>query len=112
VAVADFVGSATLVAFTVTVWELVIEVGAVYRPAALMLPTSGLTDHATPVLAVPLTVAVNCWFCEAVSEVVEGVSKIVTGMRLMVELADLVGSAVLVAFTVTLCALAIEAGAE
>ena len=29
---ADSVGSATLVAVTVTVWELAIEAGAVYRP--------------------------------------------------------------------------------
>jgi hypothetical protein len=65
----------------------------------------------TPLLAVPATVVVNCWVCEAISEVVGGVSEIVTGMRLMVELADLVGSAVLVAFTVTFCALAIAAGA-
>ena len=43
-AVADFVGSATLVAVTVTVWALEIEAGAVYRPAALMLPTTGLSD--------------------------------------------------------------------
>jgi hypothetical protein len=76
-----------------------------------MVPTAGLNDHVTPVLAVPVTVVVNCWVCEAVSEVIEGVSEIVTGMRLMVELADLVGSAVLVAFTVTFCVLAIEAGA-
>jgi len=58
-----------------------------------------------------VTIAVNCWVCEAISAVVEGVSEIVTGMRLMVELVALVGSAVLVAFTVTFCALAIEAGA-
>jgi hypothetical protein len=76
-----------------------------------MVPTAGLNDHVTPVLAAPVTVVVNCWVCEAVSEVVEGVSKIVTGMRLRVELADWVGSAVLVAFTVTFCALAIAAGA-
>jgi hypothetical protein len=76
-----------------------------------MVPTAGLTDHVTPVLTVPVTVVVNCWVCEAISEVVEGVSEIVTGRRLMVELADLVGSAVLVAFTVTFCVLAIEAGA-
>jgi hypothetical protein len=76
-----------------------------------MVPTAGLNDHVTPVLTVPVTVVVNCWVCEAVSEGVEGVSEIVTGMRLMVELADLVGSAVLVAFTVTFCALAIAAGA-
>jgi hypothetical protein len=65
----------------------------------------------TPVLAVPVTVAVNCWDCEIVSEAVEGVSVTFTGVRLMVALADMVESAVLVAFTVTFCALRIEAGA-
>jgi hypothetical protein len=76
-----------------------------------MVPTAALNDHVTPVLAVPVTVAVNCWDCEIVSEAVEGASVTVTGVRLMVALADLVGSAVLVAFTVTFRALAIEAGA-
>ena len=83
VAVADFVGSATLVAFTVTVWELVIEAGAVYRPAAVMLPTTGLSDQVTAVLLVLVTVAA----------------------------ADFVGSATLVAFTVTVCGADIVAGA-
>jgi hypothetical protein len=76
-----------------------------------MVPTAGLNDHVTPVLAAPVTVAVNCWVCETVSEVVEGVRVTATGVRLMVALADLVESAVLVAFTVTFRALAIEAGA-
>jgi hypothetical protein len=76
-----------------------------------MVPTTGLNDQVTPVLAVPVTVGVNCWDCEIVSEAVDGVSVTVTGVRLMVALADLVGSAVLVAFTVIFCALAIEAGA-
>jgi hypothetical protein len=61
VAVADLVGSATLVAFTVTVWELVIEAGAVYRPAAVMLPTTGLSDQVTAVLPVLVTVAEKVW---------------------------------------------------
>jgi hypothetical protein len=61
VAVADLVASATLVAFTVTVWELVIEVGAVYRPAAVILPTSGLSDQVTAVLPVLVTVAEKAW---------------------------------------------------
>ena len=65
----------------------------------------------TAALELPVTVAENCWVCEIVSEAVEGVSVIVTGVRLMVALADLVGSAVLVAFIVTSRALAIEAGA-
>jgi hypothetical protein len=54
---ADFVGSATLVAVTVTVWELVIEAGAVYKPAAVMLPASWLIDQVTAVLPVLVTVA-------------------------------------------------------
>jgi hypothetical protein len=33
-----------------------------------MVPTAGLNDHVTPALPVPVTVAVNCWVCEAVSE--------------------------------------------
>ena len=66
VAVAELVGSATLVAATVTVWELEIEAGAVYRPAALMLPTTGLSDHVTlvvmnpPMGKLPKVLAVNC----------------------------------------------------
>jgi hypothetical protein len=61
VAVADFVESAALVAFTVTVWEPLIEAGAVYSPAALMLPTAGLSDHVTAVLLVPVTAAEKLW---------------------------------------------------
>ena len=53
--------SAALVVFTVTVWELVIEAGAVYRPAALILPTAGLIDQVTAVLHVPVTVAEKLW---------------------------------------------------
>jgi hypothetical protein len=51
VAVADLVGLATLMAFTVTVRELVIVAGAVYRPAAVMLPTIGLRNQVTLLLA-------------------------------------------------------------
>jgi hypothetical protein len=60
-AVADLVESATLVALTVMVRELVIEAGAVYRPAAVMLPTSGLSDQLTAVLPVLVTVAEKLW---------------------------------------------------
>jgi len=56
-------------------------------------------------------VAVNCCDCEIVSDAEEGVSVTVTGLRLMAALADLVESALLVAFTVIFCSLAIEAGA-
>jgi hypothetical protein len=61
VAVTDLVESATLVAFTVTVWGLVIKAGAVYKPAAVMLPTTGLSDQVTTVLLVPVTVAEKVW---------------------------------------------------
>src|ERR1035441_2510422 len=61
VALVDLVGSATLVAVTVTVWELAIEAGAVYRPAAVMLPTTGLSDQVTAVLPVLVTVAEKVW---------------------------------------------------
>ena len=61
VALADLLESATLVAVTVTVWALVIEAGAVYRPAAVMLPTAGLSDHVTAVLLVPVTAAEKLW---------------------------------------------------
>jgi len=61
VADVDLVGSATLVAATVMVWELVIEAGAVYRPAAVMPPTSGLSDQVTEVLPVLVTVAEKLW---------------------------------------------------
>jgi hypothetical protein len=61
VAVADLVESATLVPFTVTVWELVIEAGGVYRPAEEMLPSAGVSDQATPVLPVLVTVAEKLW---------------------------------------------------
>ena len=76
------------------------------------VPTAGFTDHVTPVYDDPLTVATNCWVWDALSEAVNGVRETVTdGARPMLALADLVGSAALVALTVTICALEIEAGA-
>src|ERR1700721_2165677 len=59
VALAAFVGSALLVAETVTVCWLVIEAGEVYRPVAEMAPTAGLSVQATPCCDVPVTVAIN-----------------------------------------------------
>ena len=61
VALPDLVASATLVAVTVTDWELVMLAGAVYSPVTEMLPTLGLIDQVTAVFVVPVTVAVNCW---------------------------------------------------
>ena len=77
-----------------------------------MLPTAGLSDQFTPLLVEPLTVAVNCWVWEPARVAESGVNEIVTGgLSVTVALADLVGSATLVAFTVTVCAAGMVAGA-
>ena len=60
VALDDLVGSPTLWAITVTVCDVRILDGAVYRPAEETVPTDGLIDQVTAVLLVPKTVAVNC----------------------------------------------------
>ena len=75
------------------------------------VPTAGLTDQVAAVFDDPLTVAVNCWVLDTVREAVNGVRETATGVRAMLALADLVGSAALVALTVTVCATVIEAGA-
>ena len=76
------------------------------------LPNAGLNVQVTPVLLVPLTVAANVWFCDGSKDTEGGVSETVTGgFRVTAAVADLVGSTVLVAFTVTFWALVIEAGA-
>ena len=75
------------------------------------MPTAGFTDQATAVFDDPLTVAVNWLVWETVSDAVEGVTDTLIGVRATLALADLVGSAALVALTVTDCALEIKAGA-
>jgi len=65
-ALADWVASATLVAVMMTLCPALIVAGAVYRPVLESAPTAGLSDQVTLVLLVPVTVAVNCWLCEAV----------------------------------------------
>src|ERR1017187_7259236 len=73
---ADSVGSAPLVAVTVTVWEPEIEAGAVYRPAEEMAPTDGLIAHVTAFLTrprlLPETVVVNCCVPEGAKLTVDG----------------------------------------
>jgi hypothetical protein len=65
-AVADWVGSCTLVAVTVTDRGLETEAGPTYRPVFDTVPTVELppvapfTDHVTAVFVVPVTAAVNC----------------------------------------------------
>jgi hypothetical protein len=101
------------VAFTVTVWELPIEAGAVYRPAEEIVPTAGLSDHVTALLEVPPTVAVYCWVWATARVAESGVNEMLTGgLSVTVALADLVGSAALVAVTVTVCGPLSAAGAE
>ena len=76
------------------------------------LPTFGAIDQVIAVLLVPLTVAVIVWLCDGNKDTEEGVTEIVTGgTRVTVALADLVGSATLAAVTVTVCPVAIVAGA-
>ena len=59
-ALALLLGSAELVAVTVTLCALLIFLGALYRPPVEIVPTAGLSDQDTPVLAEPVTVAANC----------------------------------------------------
>ena len=76
------------------------------------VPTAGLADQVTAVLGVPRTVAVNCWVWDTVRDASNGVRETSTGRsRVTLALADLVGSAALVAVTVMVCALEIGAGA-
>ena len=76
------------------------------------VPTAGFKDQVTAVFDDPLTAAVNCWVWDAVRDAVNGVRETVTGgASATLALADLVGSAALVAVTVTVCALEIEVGA-
>src|SRR5215467_897647 len=112
VALADLVGSATLVAVMVTICAEEIVAGAVYKPAVIRVPTDGFMLQVTAVLPVPLTVAVNCCWPLAVRVTDTGVTDTATvGVSATVALADLVGSATLVAVMVTVCAEEIVAGA-
>jgi len=101
---ADLLGSATLVAFTRTVCGLKLD-GAVYRPVAETEPTAGVTDQVTAVFDVFITVAVNCCVCSAPSETAAGATVTPTvATSVTAAVADLVISATLVAFTLTVWA--------
>ncbi len=110
---ADLVGSAWLVAVTVTVCGAAMVSGAVYNPEALIAPTPlGLNHQVTAVLLVLATVAVNCWGLPASSVALAGATlTAMPGTRVTAAEADLVGSAWLVAVTVTTCCTATPAGA-
>ena len=68
-------------------------------------------DQFTVALVVPVSVALMVVDCPPVSDAVVGETVIATGVSEMLALAVLVVSAALVAFTVTVCAEAIVAGA-
>ena len=72
--------------------------------------------HITPVLDVPVTVAVNCCILEVPTRIIAvlglTVTTMGTGLMVTVALADFVGSATLVAVTVAVHVEGTEAGAE
>ena len=77
-----------------------------------MLPTAGFSDQVTAVFEVFATVAVNACVCAGARVTLPGVNATLTGGASdTLALADLVEFATLVAVTVTVCALVIEAGA-
>ena len=97
VATADLVGSAALTAETLYVPG---ELGAVYIPAALMVPPDAA--HVTAVLLVPETIAVNCCCEFATRLLLLGVTEIDTtvgDVTLTCADADTFASAALVAVT-------------
>jgi hypothetical protein len=102
VAVADFVGSTTLVARTVAVVGPLTAYGELYTPNAFTAPGPDTSAQVTAVLSVLLTVAVNCPVCDG--HIAPGAATLTaTGAdRTIVTLADalLLGSATLVAIAV------------
>jgi hypothetical protein len=99
VAVADTLGSATLVAVTVVVL-VVLTMGAVNNPLLEIVPCGA--DQVTPFLLLPVTVALNGWVMPEFIFTVLGVIDTVTGgTTVTVAVADFVGSATLVAVTET-----------
>jgi hypothetical protein len=113
-----FVVSAALVAVTVTLGPGADE-GAAYNPVLEIVPTVEFppavpfTLHVTAVLALPFTVAVNCWVCDSSTAAVAGDTVTETPLPTTVTAAwaDLVVSATLVAVTVTLPPAGAVAGA-
>jgi hypothetical protein len=118
VAVANLVLSATLVARTVTVFGDGATEGAAYKPVTEIVPQAApvqpvpVTVHVTAVFVVPVTVAVNCCAPPARTETFVGLTVTETTARIVtVAEADFVGSATLVAVTVTVFGVGASAGA-
>src|SRR5271156_5656672 len=59
-ALAALVGSAVLVAVTITFCSPMMDAGAVYRPVAEMVPTAVFSVQTTLCCDVPVIIAVNC----------------------------------------------------
>lgn len=77
-----------------------------------MLPAPALSDHVTAVLTDPVTVAVNCTVCKASRLADPGATEtLMVGSKLINAVAVLVGSATLVAVTVTSSGEGMDAGA-
>lgn len=109
-AAAEFEESAALTAVIVTVCCAVIEAGAVYSPALVIVPTSGETDQLTVVFVVPATEAVNCWDCDWPNTTLVGL--IATEMEgFTVTVANPLTPPVCVAITLTVCVVVTDAGA-
>ena len=77
-ALPDFVGSAVLIAVTVTVCGEVRDAGAVYRPL-LIAPMLGFKLQVTPVFPVPVTEGVNCCVCDGSKLALPGLSDTAAG---------------------------------
>ena len=67
IAAADAAGLAREVAVMATDSGLGTLAGEVYRPVEESVPKTGFMDQATAVLPLPVTVALNCCACPAVS---------------------------------------------
>src|SRR5271157_145682 len=114
VAEADLVGSAWLVAVIVTVCCKPTAAGAVYNPAALIVPTpAGMAVQVTAVLLVLATLAVNCCVWPPLESVtLAGVTlKDTGGMRVTVAVSDVDETPRVVAVIVTVCCVSILEGA-
>ena len=78
-------------------------------------PVLGLRDQLTAVLVAPVTVAINCWVCEAVRVAEGGLTLTATGVpggvNVTTAVPYFVVSAALVALMVTVCVDVIEEGA-
>ena len=85
----------------------------VYSPAVLIVPTpTGVTVHVTAVLLLLTTVAANCFVWPPYSEAVAGLTLTATvGSSVIVADPNVVESAWLIAEIVTVCCMAIPAGA-